>query len=244
MMILSGKSDAGLRRCNNEDAFIIQPESGFCALADGMGGAACGEIASRIFVETALEVFSKMKEGERCEREIIEAVYTVFMMANERIRMNGKENSERRGMGCTAELLAFYNRHIVLGHVGDSRTYLLRDTLRQLTNDHSLVQEQMNKGIITSMEAKKHRLRNIILRAVGVCEKLEIDLIRGEIMPGDIFLLCSDGLTDMVDEASITRILSMHDALARKAEQLIEAAKAAGGLDNITVILCQVPISE
>lgn len=233
-----GKSDVGLKRSNNEDAFLIELENGFLVLADGMGGAAAGEIASQIFVKTASEVFSK---GDRfSERETLELVKEVFELANQRIFNDARKNSNHQGMGCTAELVAFNNQHFVLGHVGDSRTYLFRKgELKQLTRDHSLVQEQIEQGLITPLEARTHSLRNVILRAVGTNERLAVDLIRGESVPGDLFLLCSDGLTDRVDDALIQETLFTSSDLGQKVEKLIERAKSAGGHDNITVILCE-----
>ncbi len=234
-----GKSDIGLKRSNNEDAFIIKSDSGFFAVADGVGGAASGEVASRIFAETAYEVFSKNNRGS--EQEILELSQMTFQLANERILARARENPQHQGMGCTAELLAFYNQNYVAGHVGDSRTYLFRQGfLRQITKDHSIIQEQIDKGLITPVEARKHSLRNVILRAVGVSEMLAVDLIQGKTLPGDIFLLCSDGLTDMVDDASIHETLSLPVDLDQKTERLIQLAKSAGGYDNITVVLCEV----
>jgi protein phosphatase len=143
-------------------------------------------------------------------------------------------------MGCTAELIAFDNQNFVLGHVGDSRTYLYRqERLKQLTHDHSLIQNQIDQGLISPVEARRHSLRNVILRAVGAEEILAIDLVRGKSLPGDLFLLCSDGLTDLVDDDSIQKILLTPLKLPQKVEGLIEIAKSSGGFDNITVILCE-----
>ncbi len=236
-----GKSDVGLKRSNNEDAFLIELDHGLLALADGMGGAAAGEIASQIFVKTAQEFFSK--EDRLSKRETLEFVKGVFELANQRIINHARENPSHQGMACTAELVAFDNQHFVLGHVGDSRTYLFRKgELKQLTRDHSLVQEQMEQGLITPVEARRHSLRNVILRAVGIKEGLAVDLIRGESVAGDLFLLCSDGLTDMVDDTSIQETLLTSRDLNQKAEKLIELAKSAGGHDNVTVILCEMMV--
>jgi serine/threonine protein phosphatase PrpC len=238
-IISSGKSDIGLKRSNNEDAFVLEPDPGFFALADGMGGAASGEVASHIFVETALEVFSKAKK--RSEQETLEFVQNAFRLANDRILNRAREDPHHHGMGCTAELIVFCGQNYVLGHVGDSRTYLFRQgQLRQITRDQSLVQDQIDKGLITPAEARRHSLRNVILTAVGVNEMLALDLIRGRSVHGDLFLLCSDGLTDMVDDASIQNALSLPLPLDLKVEKLIDLAKSAGGYDNITVILCEV----
>jgi len=233
-----GKSDIGLKRSNNEDAFAVKSEEGLLVLADGMGGEAAGEVASQIFIDSALEVFSKRES--RSEQETLGWVQDAFSLANERILSHVKRNPEHEGMGCTAELIAFYNESFILGHVGDSRTYLLRQgRLRQLTRDHSLIQNQIDQGLITPVEARRHSLRNVILRAVGVKETLAIDLVRGKSLLGDLFLLCSDGLTDLVDDTSIQKILSIPLKLTQKVERLIELAKSSGGFDNITVILCE-----
>lgn len=234
-----GKSDIGLKRSNNEDAMILKPELGLWSVADGMGGAAAGELASQIFAQTALEAFQKGKG--QSEQETFSLVQKIFRLANEGIRKHVKENQQHQGMGCTAELITFQDPTYILGHVGDSRTYLWRQgKLRQLTRDHSVVQDQIDQGLITPAEARKHYLRNVILRAVGVDELIAVDFIRGKSSTGDLFLLCSDGLTDMVDDSSIQEILSLPLSLAQKGEKLIESANVAGGPDNITVILCEI----
>jgi protein phosphatase len=234
-----GKSDIGLRRSNNEDAFAIQSEQGLFVLADGMGGEAAGEVASRIFIDSVLEVFSQTKS--ETEEKVFERVQDSFRLANERMRDHVKQHPDHQGMGCTAELIAFYNWSFILGHVGDSRTYLFRQNqLRQLTRDHSLIQNQIDQGLITPEQARNHSLKNVILRAVGIEEALPVDFIRGKSHPGDLFLLCSDGLTDMVDDALIQKILSLRLSLAQKVGRLIEEAKFRGGFDNITIILCEV----
>jgi serine/threonine protein phosphatase PrpC len=238
-IMCTGISDLGLKRSNNEDTFVLKPEMGLLCVADGMGGAAAGEVASRIFAETAVEVFSR--PGERSEQGIMEDVQQVFMMANERILDHVRVHPRDQGMGCTAELIVFSDDHYVLGHVGDSRTYLWRqEKLRQLTRDHSLVQDQVDQGLITEEEARRHALRNVILRAVGTEETLAVDLIRGKPQMGDVFLLCSDGLTDMIDDQSVQDTLTLPLNLAQKLRKLIESAKTAGGHDNITVVLCQI----
>ncbi len=238
-IISTGKSDPGLKRPNNEDAFLVNVTRGLHVLADGMGGAAAGELASGIFIETARELSSgpAAQAGEECRQWL----QRVFELANARILDHVGAHPEHRGMGCTAELLILNNNKFALGHIGDSRTYLYRKgQLKQLTKDHSLVQEQLDQGLITSQEARNHRLRHVILRAVGTTDALAVDFLKGNVFAGDLFLLCSDGLTDMVEDPVITRILAAPIDLGGKAERLIEAAKAAGGNDNITVILSEV----
>jgi len=187
-MIFFGKTDVGLKRAKNEDSFVVRPELGLCLVADGMGGAAAGEVASQIFVDTAVEAFSTSLS--RAEDDTADLVQEAFRSANERVLDHVRSEPRHEGMGCTAELVAFCNGSFVLGHVGDSRTYLLRNAqLKQLTEDHSVVQDQVSRGIISAAEAKNHPLRNVILRAVGVKEKIGVDLIRGKALPGDLFLL-------------------------------------------------------
>ena len=235
----AGKSDIGLKRSNNEDSLVVEPALGLLVVADGMGGAASGEVASQIFADTAREVFagSEPKSDETASALVQKA----FLLANDRIFTMARENRKRKGMGCTAELLALYDRNYILGHVGDSRTYMLRQgKLRQMTRDHSLIQEQIDSGLISPAEARTHALKNIIVRAVGVNDVLPVDIIRGVSQPGDIFLLCSDGLTDMLEDDQIQELLSLPLSPNEKAEKLIEAANSAGGYDNITAALCEV----
>jgi protein phosphatase len=233
-----GKTDCGLRRPNNEDAFLVKLEFGFCLVADGMGGAAAGELASQIFSETTLEVFST---ANLSSSDPVSLVQQSFILANSRIIKHTVEIPEHKGMGCTAELMVFSEDKFILGHMGDSRSYRYKNKqLKQLSQDHSLVQEQLNQGLITPEEARKHSMKNVILRAVGVDETPALDLIRGTLSAGDIFLLCSDGLTDMVEDSDIMAVLAATAPLTRKTELLIELAKTAGGHDNITVVLIEI----
>jgi PPM family protein phosphatase len=234
-----GKTDRGLIRNNNEDTFVINKDINFCLVADGMGGAAAGEMASLIFAQTADEVFSKSLP--ETEQEAIDCVQATFREANERILSHVAQYPEHQGMGCTAEALAFTNSGFVIGHMGDSRTYRFRQgILKQLTKDHSLVQDQIDQGLITEEQARTHSMRNVILRAVGVRPSPALDTLRGPIFQGDLFLLCSDGLTDMVDDSEIRRVLSLDSDVVQKSDFLIDLAKKAGGKDNITVVLAEV----
>ncbi|MBW2367066.1 MAG: Stp1/IreP family PP2C-type Ser/Thr phosphatase [Deltaproteobacteria bacterium] len=231
-----GQTDIGHFRSNNEDAFVARSDLGFCLVADGMGGAAAGEVASQIFCETALALFSNVTQST--ESSISQLLLDIFAKANSRILDHIKDYPEHRGMGCTAELIAFADNQYIIGHVGDSRTYRMKNgKLEQLSRDHSLVQEQLDKGIITPEDVKNHSQRNIILRAVGVAENTEVDLLRGPTSPGDLFLLCSDGLTDMMEDSAIEDALATSDPIPQKVTRLITLAKDAGGHDNITVVL-------
>lgn len=237
--IFCGKTDIGLRRSNNEDAFVTSPEMGFCLAADGLGGAAAGELASKIFADTALEVFTDT--SDRSENEIVYRVKKTFYFSNERMLEHVAQNPNHKGMGCTAELLAFSGDGFIIGHVGDSRTYRFRNgQLEQLTQDHTLVQEQVEQGLIPPANIRDHPLGNIVLRAVGQDSELALDLLRGKVLPGDLFLLNSDGLTDMIQDDQIREILTAEVDIHRKVDELIESAKAAGGKDNITVVLVSI----
>ncbi len=233
-------SDPGLVRKNNEDICLVDEQKGFCLVADGIGGASSGEVASRLFSKTILDLFSTSPPPTEAMAE--ELVRNGFYEANKAIITEAKTNYAHKGMGCTAELIVFYKDGFVLGHIGDSRTFLLRNQkLKQLTRDHSLVQEQLDQGLITEDEAKNHAYKNIITKAVGILKEPPMDLIKGITLPGDRFLLCSDGLTDMVDAKAITGQLLAGSTLEQKAEKLIGSAKAAGGKDNVTVVLAQIP---
>jgi protein phosphatase len=234
--IYFGKTDIGLKRKNNEDVFIVNPEMDFCLTADGMGGAAAGELASRIFADTTQDIFTG--NTDRSQKEVLYRIQKAFRDANENILEHVIQNTSHKGMGCTAELLAFSDEGFIVGHIGDSRTYRLRKGhLEQLTQDHTMVQQQFEEGLISSDQIKQHPLRNVIYRAVGIKEELALDLIIGKIFTEDLFLLCSDGLTDMIPDEQIREILCTATDISRKAEELIETAKIAGGTDNITIAL-------
>jgi protein phosphatase len=234
-----GKTDVGLIRPNNEDIYKLNADANYCLVADGMGGAAAGETASQIFAQTAEDVFTD--SVPQSEQDVLECVQSTFRYANDQILAHVAEHPEHKGMGCTAELLAITGTGFVVGHMGDSRTYRFRNgILKQLTKDHSLVQDQIDQGLITEEQARTHSMRNVILRAVGVRPSPVLDTLRGPVYKGDLFLLCSDGLTDLVEDSSISEVLCMDAGLVFKTEQLIDLAKTAGGKDNITVVLAEV----
>lgn len=234
-----GKTDTGLRRSNNEDAYLLIPDLTLFAVADGVGGSAAGEVASRIFVDSVREVFERASERYNGDTSLL--VQETFRLSNQRILNHAARNPDCKGMACTAEVVAFTENDYIVGHVGDSRTYLCRGgELRQITKDHSLVQSQLDQGLITAEEVKRHSLRNVVLRAVGVNSSMELDIIRGASISGDLFLICSDGLSDMVEDDVIRETLVDNETLQGKVERLIAHAKSNGGNDNITVVLCQI----
>lgn len=234
-----GRTDVGLRRSNNEDAFVSAADLGVLALADGMGGAASGEVASGIFADTVRERFSAGPPPSVGEAE--ELVLRSFLLANRRILELAARAPEHRGMGCTGEMVVFSGDRYVVGHVGDSRVYLFRGgRLRQVTKDHSFVQEQVDRGLLTSVQARIHPWRHMLLRAIGIHDSLEVDLLSGKAHPEDLFLLCSDGLTDMIGDPLIEERLGSGLSLGEKAERLVRDACDAGGYDNVTVVLGKV----
>lgn len=235
----AGKTDVGQIRSNNEDTFVVNAAMGYCLVADGMGGAAAGETASQIFAETAGEVFAPHTPMNKVEA--LEWVQTTFAQANERILAHVEQCPEHQGMGCTAEVVAFSTQGFVVGHMGDSRTYQLRKgCFTQLTKDHSLVQEQIDQGVLTKEQARTHHMRNVILRAVGVRPAPALDTVCGTIQVGDLFLLCSDGLTDMLEDDQILSILNGNGELDIKANDLVALANQNGGKDNVTVVLAHI----
>jgi protein phosphatase len=168
-------------------------------------------------------------------------IQQVFLNANESILDYAGKHPGCEGMGCTAELFAVEADRYVLGHIGDSRTYRLRnDELKQLTKDHSLVQEQLDQELIKPEDVSTHALKNVILRAVGIKKDPAVDIIRGNLLSGDLFLLCSDGLSDLVNRETMKQHLLSPLPLGQKAASLIQEANAMGGKDNISVVLVQI----
>src|SRR4051812_15686796 len=221
-------SDVGRQRSGNEDNFFVQ--SPLFVLADGMGGAQAGEVASEI----AIEAFrAGLPDGV-----IEDGLVTMIEEANTRVHEEANAVPEYHGMGTTCTVAYVAEEEVVLAHVGDSRCYLLRDgELTRLTRDHSLVGELVDRGKVTEEEALTHPQRSVITRAVGPEPSVKVDAERIAARAGDVFLLCSDGLTDMVRDRDVGRVLTAVPTLEQAGRNLIAAANAAGGRDNITVIL-------
>ena len=225
------KTDIGLVRSNNEDC-VCSPADGVFIVADGMGGPAAGEVASRIAAESALDVLKK-------EPVSIDALNDIFTSANERILKYAGEHTECNGMGTTMTVLAVLqdNRYL-WAHVGDSRIYRLHaGELSQVTRDDSYVEELVEKGEITHEEARNHPRKNMLTRAVGVEKSLKAESSSSEYEAGDIFLLSSDGLTNMVTDDDIQDILSDDSTPDEKVDRLIKMSLDAGGRDNISIIV-------
>ena len=225
---MGAATDVGRVRDGNEDAYLVDDAMGLVAVADGMGGHRAGEVASA----TALEALRAAITGGRPLRESIED-------ANEAVYTKSLTDTSLRGMGTTLTAGTLVAGDTVLvGHVGDSRAYLLHDgELRQVTDDHSLVEELVREGRLTADEAAVHPQRSIITRALGVDASVEVDVYPVELVPGDRLLLCSDGLTGMVPEDEILRVVTESENVEAACQQLIDEANERGGLDNITAIL-------
>ncbi|MFO7883617.1 MAG: Stp1/IreP family PP2C-type Ser/Thr phosphatase [Desulfobacteraceae bacterium] len=234
-----GKTDPGLVREKNEDIFLIDEKIKFCLVADGIGGSRAGEIASRMFADTVADCFKDMKDIR--ESNAPGFIKKVFSTANKKILDHSMENPDCSGMGCTAELILFFNNSYLLGHIGDSKTFRMRDgKLKQLTTDHSLVQEQIRQGLITENEAERHAFKNLLIRAVGIEKNPSLDILKGETLDRDRFLLCSDGLTDMIAFSDIEDTLNATSDNRAAVDKLIDNAKKNGGRDNITVVIVQI----
>jgi len=223
------RTDTGRQRRDNEDsAFARDP---LFVVADGMGGAQAGEVASRMAIET---FEGDLPEGTSIEQRLAELVRE----ANRRIHERARVEREHAGMGTTLTAAYLEDAGVAIAHVGDSRAYLWRDgTLKRLTRDHSLVDELVQRGKLTEQQAAEHPQRSIITRALGPEPDVEVDTWTYPVRPGDVLLLCSDGLTSMISEDDVAEILGGAPSLAQAGEELVGAANQAGGRDNITVVL-------
>lgn len=245
-VIAFGLSDVGRQRQHNEDSFLVETDSSLFLVADGMGGHAAGEIASKIAVEAISEFIRHTEEEDgtwphayddqfgRATNRLLAAL----KIANNRVIDAMRRDARLRGMGTTVVASLVSDGVASIAHVGDSRVYLIRGAqLSRVTNDHSWVYEQVQAGMLTEAEAENHPLRNVITRALGGGLTVVPDAREIRLEPGDMLLLCSDGLTGMVPEDDILRTIMEHDDLEKACEALIAGANERGGQDNITAIL-------
>ena len=233
--------DTGRARTNNEDAVAVDAEVSLAVLADGMGGYNAGEVASQMvtnFIVTELGRWLREASSQASDAEVRRAMDICVDNANRAIFNAANANPHYAGMGTTLVVAVFRDNRLMLGHVGDSRCYRLRaGRLQQITRDHSLLQEQIDAGLITPEQAAFSANKNLVTRAVGVEDTVLLETHQHEVLPGDEFLMCSDGLSDMLDDAGIAQLMQTADGLEARAHALIDAANDAGGKDNISVVL-------
>jgi serine/threonine protein phosphatase PrpC len=228
------KSDQGMVRDSNEDTYVADDTRKTFLVADGMGGHAAGEIASKLAAEA---VEASLAENTSNQKEA--ALQNAVQEANTRVFETQMQKSELRGMGSTLTVLSFSDSRFHIAHVGDSRAYLFRsDNLRQLTQDHSVVWPLYENGILTKEDISKHPQKNLITRSIGTYPQVEVDLYSDDIHEDDIFLLCTDGLTDVLTDKAIAQILSAKvQDMQEFADHLVDEANTAGGPDNITIVV-------
>ena len=248
------RTDAGLRRSSNEDSHVARPDIGLFLVADGMGGHAAGEVASRVVVES-VAAFIEETAGADSNRTwpfpfepalSLEAnrLKAAFRLANRRLAAAIADSNDLRGMATTASAILHGLKHSCVAHIGDSRVYVLRgDNLTQITDDHSWVEEQVRAGTLTAEAARQHPWRNVVTRALSGGDDPEIDVVEITPAAGERYLLCSDGLFGVVADPLLAEILADRAAsLDEICGRLIDAANAAGGPDNITAMILQVDV--
>lgn len=251
----AGVSDVGRKRRSNEDSYSTSDDLRLYVVADGMGGHAAGEVASRLAVESIGRHIAAAhpdlpptvpSEGSTASLEDpalpvpARRVINAIRLANQEIARSVRRDQSMRGMGTTVVLVYVQGKRAYIGSVGDSRAYLVRDgELRQLTDDHTFVNEQVRAGTLTPQEARRHPARNILTRAVGSQDDIEADVIQEDLRPGDQILLCSDGLTTMVEDDEILDRLQRAGDPEAVCQSLIDLANERGGDDNITAVLIQ-----
>ncbi len=244
----AAKTDPGLVRAQNEDAVAISPAYGFAVLADGMGGYNAGEIASSMaasVTRAALEEGIEKSGGAPAEGRLHQIINDSIQKANTAVLNAARTEPQYSGMGTTIVTVLFHQDRVTIAHVGDSRAYRFRSgALEQLTRDHSLLQEQIDAGLVDPKVARFAQNKNLVTRAVGVGADMAVEINEHQTQRGDLYLLCSDGLSDMLQPEEISDILSRHQTtLDAACEELIQKANGNGGLDNISVILARVESS-
>jgi serine/threonine protein phosphatase PrpC len=252
-IVSGGQSDVGQQRANNEDSFRIVQALNLFVVSDGMGGEAHGEIASAMAVETVVKTcmgeetaaVTASAETEPGWSDQTRRLFNAAQLANKKIYESAEANPEHQGMGATLTAAWINEEKLSVVHVGDSRVYLLRSgLLQQLTSDHSLVAEQVRRGILTAVEAEHSELQSVLLRALGTQPEVEVDAEEHILFPGDILLLCTDGLTRMVAEQKIAVTLQSESDPNRAAEKLVALANENGGADNVTVVVVHMEPKE
>jgi len=234
-------TDVGRIRAGNEDSLYADAdqERGLFIVADGMGGHAAGEVASEMAVQIVARDLAAVRD--LAGSEPLSFMSEALRNANRAIYERTIVEADKQGMGTTASCLLLGHGRWIIGHIGDSRVYLLRDgLLRQVTKDHSYVQEQVDAGFLTPEQARYHPYSNVITRCVGANATVEADVLHGELQHGDLYLIASDGLTGMVEDPQLKKILETRSSPGRMVDSMITEANRRGGLDNITAIVVQV----
>lgn len=236
-------TDTGRSRSNNEDSVTADPANALMVLADGMGGYNAGEVASQMLtshLRAELGDWLAQAAASASDGDIRRAMTLCVDNANRAIFDAARTNAHQAGMGTTLVMGVFRGEHLWMGHVGDSRGYRLRGgEIVQITRDHSLLQEQIDAGLISPEQAVYSANKNLVTRAVGVEMSVQLEVHRHEVQGGDVYLLCSDGLSDMVNDESMANLLRDGESLEAAAAALVDAANEAGGRDNISVILAR-----
>jgi PPM family protein phosphatase len=235
----AARTDVGIVRSGNEDNYLMLAERGIFIVADGMGGHAAGEVASEMAVRITSSEIGSLRGLS--DEEAGERVRTAIRAANDAIFERTLSEHDKRGMGTTATVLVLMPKRYLIGQVGDSRAYLLRNgTLEQITKDHSYVQEQVDAGLLTPDQARVHPYSNVITRCVGAGVDVAPDIYFGSLEQGDVILLASDGLTGMLEDEHLTKILSSDGSPQHWVDRMITDANRRGGLDNITAIVIRI----
>lgn len=243
------QTDVGLKRKENEDSYLVDEANSLFIVADGMGGHAAGDLASRVSVESICDYFRRHSDEPGAQAyphgtnpDLSEAgnkITNAVCLANSKIKRIANQSAQLSGMGTTVVCAQLDGRTVTIGNVGDSRAYLFRQSgYRQITEDHSWVNEQLQKKLITAEDARVHPWRNVITRALGSQDSVEIDIFEERVRPGDYILLCTDGLSSMIDDITMFEIITdTEKGQEQRCDRLIDEAKKSGGTDNITLIL-------
>jgi len=235
----AGRTDVGIIRSGNEDNFLMVPDKGIFIVADGMGGHAAGEVASEMAVRVIAREIGSLQGLS--DEQVAERMRLSIRAANGAIFERTLTEHDKRGMGTTVTGLTLFSNRFLIGQVGDSRAYLLRDgKLTQVTKDHSYVQEQVDAGYLTPEQARTHPYSNVITRCVGANADVMPDVYVGSVRPGDLFLLASDGLTGMLEDPQLAEIMKSAREPQEQVDALIDDANRHGGLDNITAIMVRI----
>ncbi len=248
-ILLHGRTDVGLVRDHNEDAISYEENIALAVLADGMGGHRGGEMASAITVSTIMEFLGKKTRKLNASETDEEtgysaeslAIHEAVTLANKNVHDSSEANAQYRGMGTTVVVVMFYDNRFTVAHVGDSRLYRLRDgELEQITRDHSLMQELIDRGFYTPEQARNSLNKNLVTRAIGIDNNVQIDIQEDVALVDDIYLLCSDGVSDMIEDDLIKSTIIEHsNDLEKAASEIIRLANENGGKDNISALLAK-----